>query len=512
MSKFNSKVESTSTANLAGGKAFSMKPEQELVHAVLTTFLENKFYESGDDRLKRIQGLMTQVKPQFGANLAVVARKEFNLRSVTHALLGELSKNHTGDSLVKDAIVAASIRPDDVLELAAYVGKPMPKQVKRGIRNAILKWDRYQLAKYRGEGKDISMVDLFNLTHPKVQHANAEQKKAWKDLMEGNLISFDTWETEISNAKDDKTRTKLWENLILENKLGYMALLRNLNNLIKYGVSAKARKVAIAKLTDPEEVKKSKQLPFRFITAYDNVTGDREFSEAISIAMDHAVANTPELPGKTLIAIDSSGSMQGECMKKAAIFGATLAKANKNADVILYDTAVKEVVLTGRIPVIDLAKKIENEAMGGGTETALTFAYAAKKGGGYDRIIIISDNESWNENRYGGAGSVQQAYVAYRGATKTDPFIYAIDIQGYGTKDITGGKIFHMTGWSDRLLDFIGQAEKGETLVEYIRNYEIPTQKNENNKSSPKPKKVAKKVTVKKSKVQSRRSGNARRG
>lgn len=496
MSKFNTKTESTATQNLAGGKAFSMKPEQELVHAVLTTFLEDKYYESGSDRITRIQSLIRQNKPQFTANLAVIARKEFNLRSVTHVLLGELSKSMnivstpaTPDGLVKDAIVAAAVRPDDVLELAAYVGKPMPKQVKRGIRNAILKWDRYQLAKYRGEGKDISMVDLFNLTHPKAQHATIEQQDAWSDLMNGKLVSFDTWETEISNAKNDKERTKIWENLILEDKIGYMALLRNLNNLIKYNVSKKARLAAMAKLTNPEEVKKSRQLPFRFITAYENVTGDREFSDAISIAMDHAVANTPELSGKTLIAVDTSGSMSGDPIKKASIFAATLAKANINADVILYDTTVKELTINSRIPVIDIAQKIQSEAMGGGTETSLTFHYAIMKKKLYDRFIIISDNESWAEG-YG--RSVQSAYAAYKKTTGTDPFIYAVDIQGYGTKDVAGTRVCHMTGWSDRLLDFIGQAEKGETLVEYIRNYQIPKRENEIKKSTKSKPKISK--------------------
>lgn len=464
MSKFN-KREKNATVNLAGGKAFKMGGEMELVHAVLTTFLDDKYYESGDERALRICKLVQSVDPIFVSKLAIIARKEFNLRSVTTVLIGELSKIHRGDSLVKDTIVRACIRVDDLTELVSYLGTPIPKQVKRGIRNALLKFDRYQLAKYKGEGKGVSLVDVFNLTHPKVQHANKEQKKAWEDLMEGKLTSFDTWETEISNAKDDKARTKAWQSLIAENKLGYMALLRNLNNLMKYDVNDKTLKLAIKKLTDAEEVKKSKQLPFRFLTAFNNVQGNRQLSDAISEAMDIAVSNTPELKGNTLIAIDSSGSMS-DVMDKAAIFGATLLKANKNAEVILYDTSIKTLNLSGRTPVIDLSKVIIDSAMGGGTETSLVFQYAMENKKEYDRIIIISDNESWREH------SVQAIYNQYKKALDTDPYVYAIDIQGYGTTDITGGRVFHLVGWSGRLLDFIGQSEKGEKLLEYIRNYE----------------------------------------
>lgn len=466
MPKFSTKKKSTSTVNKAGGVAFSMNKESELIHAVLTTFLEDKYYETGANRIERIKSLIASNNPKFVANLAVIARNEFNLRSVSHLLIGELSKIHRGDSLIKNALVASSQRVDDLTEILAYVGNPVPKQIKRGLRNGLLKFNTYQLAKYRGEGNKVSLVDLFNLVHPKVKHASGEQKKAWKALIEGKLTSFDTWETEISACGNDEAKKKkVWESLITEDKLGYMALLRNLNNLIKCDVSEKILAKAIKKLTDPVEVLNSKQLPFRYSTAYKNVLGNRKLSDAISEAMDIAVSNTPEFKGKTLIAIDCSGSMEGDPIQKAAIFGATLLKANKNAEVILYDTSINQIALSGRTPVVDLAHKIETEAMGGGTNTGLVFDYATKHD--FDRIIIISDNESWDG--YG----VQNSYLAYKKATGQDPFVYAIDIQGYGTEDVKGGKVFHLSGWSDRLLDFIGKIEEGETLVKYVRDYKI---------------------------------------
>ena len=181
--------------------------------------------------------------------------------------------------------------------------------------------------------------------------------------------------------------------------------------------------------------------------------------------MDIAVQNTPTLEGKTLIAVDSSGSMDGEPIEKAAIFAATLLKANITSDVILYDTSIKEFTSTSRAPVVDIADRIMKDAMGGGTQTSLVFQYAFQKKTLYDRFIILSDNESWNE----GYGGVQEIYNTYKTQTQTDPFVYAIDIQGYGTTDLSNPKVFHLTGWSDRLLDFIAQAEKGESLIQYIK-------------------------------------------
>lgn len=482
MSKFNKKTVVKkvipNTRNRAGGLAFSMSPEMELIHAVLTTFLDDKYYESGGERLARIQSLIGQVNPRFVANLAVVARKEFHLRSVSHVLIGELSKIHSGDDLVKRTIVAAAERPDDLMEIASYVGLPLTKQIKRGIRNAILKFDRYTLAKYRGEGKDISLVDLFNLTHPKVEFANKEQKKAWKDLMTGKLTNMETWESKISNSEDEEEKAENWKELVLEGKLGYMALLRNLNNLLKNDVGDKVIKAACKQLTDKEKIKKSKQLPFRFYTAFQNVNGNRLLSDAISEAMDVSVANAPEFKGNTLIAVDASGSMtytnsDGKpAIEIASIFAAALLKNNTGADVILFDDKAYEINLSGRTPVIDLAGKIQSKAQGGGTNTSSVFQYAIASKKKYDRIIILSDNESWQESRWSGSGT-QTALEAYKNAIKADPTVFAVDIAGYGTSDVKGKKVFHFTGWSDRILDFMGKVEQGDSLVEYVEEYVI---------------------------------------
>lgn len=469
MSRFNIKT-TNKTVNLAGGKAFSMNAESELTHAVLTTFLEDKFYEAGNGRLKRIKTLVVQCDPVFVAKLAYVARTEFNLRSVSHMLMGELAKTHKGDGLVMTMIKNTVQRVDDITELVSYLDGKLTKQIKRGIRRALYKFNRYQLAKYRGEGHGYKLVDVFNMVHPKPQFATEEQQIAWKDLIEGNLISTDTWESVISTTKDKKSA---WEGLVLENKLGYMALLRNLNNLIKADISSLAMNRVVTKLTDRDEVKKSKQLPFRFVTAYQNVQGNRRLTDAISQAMDYALDNVPTLPGKTLIAIDCSGSMNGSAIQKAAIFGAALAKSNAEAEIVLYDDQIRGINPSSRMPVIDIAETIERKATGGGTQTSLVFRYATTYKKLFDRIIIISDNESWQEGYFPHYNGVQSSYQEYKDQMSVDPFVYAIDIKGYGTKDVTGGKVMHLAGWSGRLLDFIGAIEKGDSLVDYIKSIEL---------------------------------------
>ena len=121
--KYNTKKKVVSTVNLAGGKANKLNSKMELIFAVLSTFLKDEFYESGDSRAERIKDLIQLVDdPLFVAQLAVVARDSFNLRSVSHLLIGSLAKSHGGDSLVGRAIFNVTKRPDDLLEIASVIG------------------------------------------------------------------------------------------------------------------------------------------------------------------------------------------------------------------------------------------------------------------------------------------------------------------------------------------------------------------------------------------------------
>lgn len=478
--KFNTNTPSNKTVNLAGGTAFSMKPELELISGVLTTFLKDEYYESSSDRMARLKQLIAKCDPKFVANLAVFARKEFHLRSVSHLLLAELSfiknkrsvsplllaelpfiknKDTVDAEIVRNAIIDSAERVDDLTEIVSYClskyGK-LPKQVKRGVRRALFKFNRYQLAKYKAEGKSVSLVDLFNLVHPNPNFATDEQKLAWKDLIEGNLKQEETWENELSAGAGKEGLEKL----ILEGKMGYMALLRNLNNLIKYGVGENVIDAVVAKLTNPHEIAKSKQLPFRFYTAYVNVKGNRKLTDAVAQAMEIAVHNAPELEGKTLIALDVSGSMSSH-LDKAGILAAALFKKNKNADIVMYDTQLHNPTINSNTPIVDF---LTNRYGGGGTETSLVFTCPIA----YDRIVIISDNESWAESWRG--QSVNQAYEAYKARTGADPWVYAIDVAGYGTRDIKAPKVRNIDGFSEKILDLIKWSERGD-MITLINEY-----------------------------------------
>ncbi|KPI83630.1 hypothetical protein ABL78_7333 [Leptomonas seymouri] len=74
-----------------------------------------------------------------------------------------------------------------------------------------------------------------------------------------------TWETLLSR---EGNTGKVWDFLIASRAVGYMALLRNLRNILTRTCSAATHKLVLAKLVDEQQVALSQQLPYRFYSAF----------------------------------------------------------------------------------------------------------------------------------------------------------------------------------------------------------------------------------------------------
>ncbi|CAG5115663.1 unnamed protein product, partial [Candidula unifasciata] len=125
-----------------------------------------------------------------------------------------------------------------------------------------------------------------------------EEEKAGKRM---KLPVPETWETQVS-LKGNKAQT--WEDLIDHKKLPFMAMLRNLRNMIKAGISPKHHNNVLRRLTDQRSVVNSKQFPFRFFSAYVVLneleeayeTNQREIIEAAEQAAGSATADGANKP------------------------------------------------------------------------------------------------------------------------------------------------------------------------------------------------------------------------
>lgn len=467
MAKFNT-VNTNKTVNKSGHAAYKMKDKEKLITQVLTSFFnESKFYGDNSAEMQKTIKSVIASDPAFVAKLAVFARREFNMRSVSHILVAYLAHEVEGKPYVKKAIKAVTLRGDDVTEImACYLsmfGKPIPNALRKGISDAMQGFDEYTLAKYKGNGKSVKMRDLLCLCRPTPK--NEAQSDLYKRLLNDELEIPVTWETELS-ANGNNTET--WEKLIDSGKVGYMALLRNLRNILKANPSNLEK--VLSTIENPERVRKSKQLPFRYLSAYkelSDIGGSRVF-DVLENAVEASIENLPKLDGTTVIAVDVSGSMgdpvseksKVRCYEIAMLLGLMANKICDNSIFYVFNNRIEKYAVSHRSGILETTLQ---SRCSGGTYMYLPFEKMLADNVNADRIIVISDNACNGGYRN---SPVQSFADNYRRITGNDIWVHAIDLQGYGTQQFYGKKTNVIAGWSEKVFDFIKLAEQGESNLE----------------------------------------------
>lgn len=475
MSRFNTAQQSSQIENSAGGVAYAQSPQLELISILLTSFADEQFYRSSNDTFQRLKELIAISDPLFVAKAAVYARTVFGMRSITHVVASELAPYLAGRDWAKNFYTAIIHRPDDMMEILSYhtaKKEKVPNSMKKGLAKAFDKFDKYKLAKYRGEGKGFKLIDVVNLVHPVPVPSNAE---AIKSLVDGELKSFDTWETELSqagqlaNSDQEKADLKkdVWIKLITQQKLGYFALLRNLRNIIEQ--APEIIPVALKQLTDEKLIKNSLVLPFRFLTAYDEITKltdgkiVRTVLMALNEAVDLSLVNVPVFEGDTLVVLDKSGSMSGKPSAIGSLFSAVLIKSN-NADFMTFSDQAQYCNVNPMDSTITIAQSIRFAS--GGTNFHAIFRTANKR---YDRVIILSDMQGWI-----GQYSPIVEFNEWKKRTGSNPFVYSFDLNAYGSMQFPEQNVFCLAGFSDKIFTIMSLLEKDKkALIHEIEKVEI---------------------------------------
>lgn len=473
MSKFNTTT-STRTVNNEGHAAYSMHPKAKLITQVLTSFFnEQKFYGDNTNEMKGLIQVVIKTDPQFVSNLAVFARREFNMRSVSHVLTCFLANVNEGKPYVRGTVRGVVLRGDDATEILSFYlsefGKPIPNNLRRALKDVFATFDAYTLAKYKGEGHAVKMRDLLRICRPHPE--TEEQSELWRELLDGTLPPAYTWESELSANGNNK---ETWEELIDSGKLPYMASIRNIRNILQAEPDNLDK--VLQKISDPEAVKRSRQLPFRFLSAYKNLPANagKKVTDALEKAVEVSCENVPKLPGRTVIAVDISGSMSSNVSAKSDVrcceIGMMLGMiANRICDDAIFYT-FNDRISQKQIPSAGILYSTVHEAMArGGTDMNLPFRKMLEDKIQCDRVIVISDNEcngGWTGN------TVQSIADRYRKESGNNIWVHAIDLMGYGTQQFAGPKTNIIAGWSEKVFDFILLAEQGEgnlekTIAEY---------------------------------------------
>ena len=467
MAKFNEKkmAKQPTERNFMGEMAFKMEDKEELISTVMTTFLQGEYYEKEATKIARIQELLKKVDPLFAAKLAIYARNEGNLRSVTHFVAAEIAKYVSGTDWGKRFYNRIVVRPDDMSEIvSAYAHingmsqkdiSKIPNAMKGGFKTALERLDAYQIDKYKMKNREVSLIDLIRLFHPKSNQKNAE---AFKRLVNGESLEG-LYETKIlekemtkagqltKNATEDEKKEAKHEAIsdVLGNVKGMpiMNLIRNLRNIILYAPDKVED--ACAQLRIKDKILKSRLLPFRFATAYaevEKMTWDkpdtdtaiafesdkakneltkaqfnslkRSVLDALEDAIQYSVGNIPELEGNVAILVDHSGSCRGDAGGSSVVsafsktstamignlFGSMMAYRQKNVYIGLFGDRLIDVPMDRNMKMLDFNKKSFDEGArcGLGTETGI-YDFMRKcvdEKKKVDNVVVFSDCQIGN--------------------------------------------------------------------------------------------------------------------
>lgn len=420
-----------------GATAHHINPELQLRRSVMACMLwESEFYEDGESIAKRIAETIKLVEPAKVAAIAIEARTKMKLRHVPLLIVREMARLPKHKALVASTLPQVIQRADELSEFLALYWKDgrqkVSAQVKKGLAAAFPKFNEYGLAKYNRDGA-VKLRDVLFLCHAKPK--DDEQSALWKRLVEGKLVTPDTWEVALSGGADKK---EAFTRLMAEKKLFALAFIRNLRNIAQAGVG-KETVSAYAREIDVERA-----LPFRFITAARFVP---QWEDILEPLMFKCVAAQEKLLGKTCLLVDVSGSMDERLSAKS---DATRMDAGFGLGVLLREICSEVEIFTfsDRVELcpprrgfaLRDAMKTSQPHSGTRLSGALSSINVHKQHGAYDRIIIITDEQS------------HDGIVAPKGRGYVINVASAQNGVGYGAWT-------HIDGFSEAVISYIQQLE-----------------------------------------------------
>ena len=420
-----------------GAPARHISPEMQLRRSVLACLLwESQFYEDGVEIGGRIAELVPKVAAEKVAALAFEAREQSKLRHVPLLLVREMARHKTHRAAVSDTLARVIQRADELAEFVAVYWKdgrvPLSGQVKKGLAAAFPKFDEYQLAKY-DRGGPIKLRDVLFLCHAKPR--DEAQAAVWKRLIWGRLTTPDTWEVALSSGADKR---EAWERLLREQKLGALALLRNLRNMREAGVDEPLVLNAL------REMSAARVLPFRFLAAARHAP---RWEEALEQAMLKSLASADKLPGRTIALVDVSGSMtaplsrRSEMQRTDAAYGLAVLLREVGREVAVFSFSDSLVEVPARRgfalrDAIDTSQRHNGTYLGKAVEEL-------NRREKYDRLIVVTDEQA------------HDTVPAPHGKG------YVINVASY-KNGVGYGKWTHIDGWSESVIEYIRALERME--------------------------------------------------
>lgn len=447
MARINTVARGPQVTTHEGGPAYPhINPRQQLERLVMANLLwEDQFYVDGKTVADQIEAAAQNVSFEVLAQIAIDARKQFHLRHVPLLLVDILTKRQPGQAHVVAGILERADEPAELLALHLQrrgllnvnKAKTIPGAIRDGIELALQYKDRvfgeYGLAKYDRKDAVVKLRDVFRLVRPKP--LNEAQAALWKRALAGELETPDTWEVGLSGGGDKR---ETFERLLKEQKLGYLALLRNLRNMEQAGVDRDLIREAILLRKGSARV-----LPFRYIAAARAAPSMEKWIDEALVA---SVGESKPLKGKTGVLVDVSASMDWKMSEKSDLkridAAAALASVINAEDLRVWSFSDRGIVSVPPRRGMAGVDAIIRSQPHGGTALGRAVADINDAAPDLDRLIVITDEQT-----------------ADRVPAPKAKHAYMINVAAYQNGVGYGKPWTHIDGFSEAVLRFIREYE-----------------------------------------------------
>lgn len=498
----------TDVVNQAGGNAYAYGPEAMLAQLAATGTLSDGFYADAQTQLDAALKAAWAVDAEWVAKCAIYARQSGAMKDMPALFTAVLSMSDP------DLMVPVFHRVIDngrmlrnfvqVMRSGQTGRTSLGSRPKRLVREWLEQASTRQLM-YAATGNDPSLADIVKMVHPAPASAERRAFYGWLigkpydvAALPKEIADFEAWKANRSRPLPDvpfewltsfDLTAKQWA--VLAERMGWQALRMNLNTLARHGVfrvKGVAEMVA-ARLADPQAMAKVRPAPYQLMTALTQV-GDGvplAVQAALEQALETSLANVPVLEGNVVVCPDVSGSMSSpatgyrkgatsvvRCVDIAALVSAAMLRSNPQTRVMPFEVRVVPLALDPNARVAVNAAKLAGVG-GGGTNVSAPLALLNREKAKVDTVVIVSDNESWIDNRRHGATATMEEWKKLK-ARNPDAKLICIDIQPYGSTQAKDTKdIMNVGGFTDAVFDAMARFANGEARdwVEIVNEVEI---------------------------------------
>lgn len=378
-------------------------------------------------------------------------------------------------------------RAEALAYFTSRYGRALPQPLKRGVADAAQRlYSQRSALKYDGASRAWRMADVLDLAHVKPRdeaqsalfHWLLDRRHDRTDVVappalpmlrayaQLQTLAYDerralieaaatdpsvadrfaaagmTWEA-LSGWLNGPMDRAAWEAVIPS--MGYMALLRNLRNFDEAGVGDAVATAVAAKLADPDEVARSRQFPYRFISAFEAAPSLR-WGYALEKALEAATGNIPAFPGRTLVLVDTSASMSQRAfsrrstmtpVKAAAVFGVVMAKRGNAVDLHGFADGVFAHPVNPAASVLTEVERFTRRVgeVGHGTRIAEALHATYRR---HDRVVIVSDMQTFPDSGARLSFGSRYTAVATDAVPRSVP-VYGFNLGGYRATVLDAG-------------------------------------------------------------------------